>query len=166
MQWRIIPLRSDQKRRRRRRSKSRHSKNSDNIARRNNTPVDSKGNDDPMDPAMEQGEPGDGEHSPETVSDHGDAEGKTHQFVSGKENSLDDDALIIPEKHLEQENLHRRLIATTRSLKKQKQRLKAAQDTLNRRWNKVLDTEEKYRGDATQRATQSASCCLNSTTRL
>ena len=28
-------------------------------------------------------------------------------------------------------NLHRRLIATARSLKKQKQRLKAAQDTLN-----------------------------------
>ena len=34
-----------------------------------------------------------------------------------------------------------------RSLKKKKQRLKAAQDTLNRRWNKVLDTEEKYGGD-------------------
>ena len=48
---------------------------------------------------------------------------------------------------MEQENLHRRLIATARSLKKQKQRLKAAQDTLNRRWNKVLGTEEKYGGD-------------------
>ena len=32
-------------------------------------------------------------------------------------------------------------------MKKQKQRLKAAQDTLNRRWNKVLDTDEKYGGD-------------------
>ena len=31
-----------------------------------------------------------------------------------------------------------------RSLKKQKQRLKAAHDTLNRRWNKVLDTEGKH----------------------
>ena len=29
----------------------------------------------------------------------------------------------------------------------QKQSLKAAQDTLNRRWNKVLDAEEKYGGD-------------------
>ena len=47
---------------------------------------------------------------------------------------------------MEQENLHRRLIATARSLKKQKQRLKAAQNTLNSRWNKVLDTEEKYGG--------------------
>ena len=45
---------------------------------------------------------------------------------------------------MEQENLHRRLIATARSLKKQKHRLKAAQNTLNSRWNKVLDTEEKY----------------------
>ena len=38
-------------------------------------------------------------------------------------------------------------MATARSLKKQKQRLKAAQETLNRRWNKVLDTEEKYGDD-------------------
>ena len=48
---------------------------------------------------------------------------------------------------MEQDNLHRRLMATARSLKKQNQRLKAAQDTLNRRWNKVLDTEEKYGND-------------------
>ena len=47
---------------------------------------------------------------------------------------------------MEQENLRRRLIATARSLKKQKQRLKAAQNTLNSRWNKVLDTELKYGG--------------------
>ena len=38
-------------------------------------------------------------------------------------------------------------MATARSLNKKKQRLKAAQDTLNRRWNKVLDTEEKYGDD-------------------
>ena len=93
-----------------------------------------------MDPAMEQDEPGDGELSPEQMSDDGDPEGKIHQPVSGEENNPDDDALIIPEKHLEQENLQRRLLATARSLKKHKQRLKAAQDTLNRRWNKVLDT--------------------------
>ena len=47
---------------------------------------------------------------------------------------------------MEQENLRRRLIATARSLKKHKQRLKAAQNMLNSRWNKVLDTEEKYGG--------------------
>ena len=38
-------------------------------------------------------------------------------------------------------------MATARSLKKQKQWLKAAQETLNRRWNKVLDTEERYGDD-------------------
>ena len=47
------PLEKQPKRRRRRRSKSRLGKNSDNSARKNNTPVDSKGNDDHMDPAME-----------------------------------------------------------------------------------------------------------------
>ena len=130
------PLEKQSKHRRRRRSKSCHSKNSDNSAKNNNTPVDSKGNDDPMDPAMEQDEPGDGEHSPGPLSDHSDGGDKTHK-----------PAFIIPEKHLEQEDLRKRLIATARSLKKQKQRLKAAQDTFNRRWNKVLDPEEKYGGD-------------------
>ena len=47
---------------------------------------------------------------------------------------------------MEQENLHRRLIATARSLKKQKQRLKATQNTVISRWNKVLDTAEEYGG--------------------
>ena len=32
-------------------------------------------------------------------------------------------------------------------MKKQKQRLKTVQDTLNQRWNKVLDTEKKYGDD-------------------
>ena len=75
---------------------------------------------------MEQDEPGDGKHSPGPLSDHNDAVDKTYKPVSGEENSPDDDAHIVPEKHLEQEHLHRRLIATARSLKKQKQRLKAA----------------------------------------
>ena len=48
------------------------------------------------------------------------------------------------EEPLEQERLHQKLIATARSLKKQKPRLKTAEDTLNDRWNEVLDTEEKY----------------------
>ena len=97
-----------------------------------------------MDPAMEQDEPGDGEHSPEQMSNDSDPKDKIHQPVSGEENSPDDDTLNIPEKHLEQENLHRRLIATARSLKKQKQQLKAAHNMLNHRWNKVLHTDEIY----------------------
>ena len=48
---------------------------------------------------------------------------------------------------MEQENLHKRLIETAWSLKKQKQRLKTMQNTLNSRWNKVLDMEEKYGGN-------------------
>ena len=80
------------------------------------------------------------------MSEHGDAADKPHQPPSGEENSPDEDAHIIPERHLEQENLRSRLIATVRSLKKQKQRLKAAQNTLNSRWNKVLDNVEKYGG--------------------
>ena len=38
-------------------------------------------------------------------------------------------------------------MAIARSLKSQKQQLKAAQETLNHRWNKVLDTEERYGDD-------------------
>ena len=107
-------LEKQPKGRRRRRSKSHLGKNSDNSARKNNTPVDSRGNDDHINPATEQDEPTNGEHSTEPLSDHGDAEDKAHQPLSGEENSPDDDAHNIPERHLEQENLHRRLIATAR----------------------------------------------------
>ena len=65
-----------------------------------------------MDPAIEQDERADGEHSTEPLSHHGDTKGKAHQPVFGEENSPDDNAHIIPERHLEQEDLHRRLIAT------------------------------------------------------
>ena len=96
---------------------------------------------------MEQDEQGDGEHSPGLLFERNDAEDKTYKPVSGEEDGPYDDARIIPEKHLEQEHLHKRLIATVRSLKKQKKRLKAAQDTLNHRWNEVLDTNERYGSD-------------------
>ena len=64
-----------------------------------------------------------------------------------QEDSLDDDAFIIPDEQVERDNLHRKLMATARSLEKQKQRLKAAQEKISRRWNKVLDTEERYGDD-------------------
>ena len=89
------------KRRRRRRSKSSHSKNSDNSARKIDTPVNSEGNNDHMDPAMEQDEPGHAEHSPERTPDHSDPDGRTHQPASGEEHSPDDDAFIVSEKRLE-----------------------------------------------------------------
>ena len=94
-------LEKQPKRRRRRRSKSRLGKNSDNSARENNTPVDSRGNDDHIDPAIEQDESANGEHSTDPLAEHGDAEDKAHQHPSGEENSPDEDAHIIQERHLE-----------------------------------------------------------------
>ena len=90
---------------------------------------------------MEQDEPGHAEHSPEQTPDHSDPEGRTHQTTSGEEDNPVDDAFIIPEKRLEQDNLRRRLMATARSLKK-KQHLRADQDLLADRWTKVLAAEE------------------------
>ena len=96
-----------------------------------------------MNLAMEQGEQDHAEQTP----DHNYPEGRTHQTAHGGEDSPVDDAFIILEKRLEQDNLGRGLMATARSLKKQKQRLKATQATLNRRWKQVLDTKEKYGDD-------------------
>ena len=93
---------------------------------------------------LEQDEREDGDQSPGPLSDHSDAEDSNYQPVSEEEVSLGDDEFVVPEEPLEQESLHQRLITTARSLKKQKQWLKAAQDTLNDRWNEVLDAEEKY----------------------
>ena len=107
-------LEKQSKRWRKRRSKSRLGRNIDHI-----------------DPAIEQGEP-----SP----DHGNPEDQTEQPDSVEDNSPDD---ITPDRRPEQQNAHQRLVATARSLKKQKQRLKAAQDTLRIRWSKVLNTVAK-----------------------
>ena len=96
---------------------------------------------------MEQDERDDGEHSPGPLSNHTDTKDTNYKPASEEEISQGDDAFIVPKKPLEQKRLHQRLIATARSLKKQKQRLKAAQDTLNDRWNEVLDTEEQYDGN-------------------
>ena len=45
---------------------------------------------------------------------------------------------------LEKKNLHQRLVATARSLKKQKRKLKIAEDALRIRWDRVLNTADKY----------------------
>ena len=68
-------LRQKPKQRRRRRSKSSNNKNSDKSVRKIDTPVNSEGNNDHMDPAMEQDEPGHTEHSSEQTPDHNDPEG-------------------------------------------------------------------------------------------
>ena len=66
---------------------------------------------------------------------------QTKQPVPGEDNSPDD---LMPDKLLEQKNLHKRLVATARSVKKQKWKLKTAEDALIIRWGKVLNTAHKY----------------------
>ena len=109
------PLEKQSKRQRKRRPKSHLNRNNDHTY-----------------PALEQGEP---------LLDHGNAENQTEQTNSVMDNSPED---ITPDKRPEQQNAHQRLVATARSLKRQKQRLKAAQDTLQIRWSKVLNTAAKY----------------------
>ena len=58
------------------------------------------------------------------------------------EASLDDDEFVVPEDPVEQERFKRRLIATTNSLKKKQQQLRADQDLLADRWTEVLAAEE------------------------
>ena len=108
-------LEKQSKQRRKRCSKSRLGRNNDHI-----------------DPTIEQGEP-----SP----DQGNTRNQTEQPDSVEDNSPDD---TTPDRRQEQHNTHQRLVATTRSLKKQKQRLKAAQDTLKIKWSEVLNTVVKY----------------------
>ena len=108
-------LEKQSKRRRKRRPKSRLDRNSDHI-----------------DPALEQGEP---------LPDNGNPDNQTEQTNPIKDHGPDD---ITPDRHPEQQNARRRLVATARSLKKQKQRLKAVQDTLQIRWSKILNTVAKY----------------------
>src|SRR3954471_18884860 len=48
---------------------------------------------------------------------------------------------------MEQKDLQERLVATARSLKKQKRKLKTAENALKTRWSKVIKTADKY-GDS------------------
>ena len=60
------------------------------------------------------------------------------QYVPDEDNSPDD---LTPDKLLEQKNLHKRLVATARSLEKQKRKLKTAEDALRIRWDRVINSE-------------------------
>ena len=68
------------------------------------------------------------------------------QPIPGENNSPDD---LTPDTSPEHKNLHKRLVATARSLKKKKRKLKTAEDALRMRWSKVLNTADKY-GDSHQ----------------
>ena len=83
----------------------------------------------------------DDEHAIEQLSEKDNLD---KQPVPGEDNSMDD---LTPDKLLEHKNLHKRLVATAHSLKKQKRKLKTAEDALRIRWGKVLNTVDKY-GDS------------------
>ena len=85
----------------------------------------------------------DDEHAPKQPSEQDELD---KQSIPGENNSPDD---LTPDTLLEQKNLHKRLVATARSLKKQKRKLKTAEDILRMKWSKVLKTADKY-GDSRQ----------------
>ena len=115
------PADKQPKRRRRRRPKSRLDKNST-----------------PNDPAIEQGKPVDDEHATKQPSEQDESD---NQSVPSENNSPDD---LTPDTPPEHKNLHGRLVATARSLKKEKRKLKTAEDILRMRWSKVLKIADKY----------------------
>ena len=96
--------------------------------RRPKTGIDENGTH--MDPALEQGEAVDDAHVNKQPAGHE----PDKQPIPGE------DDLTSPE-HM---NLHNRLVATARSLKKQKRKLKTAKDTLRMRWSKVLNSADKH----------------------
>ena len=63
------------------------------------------------------------------------------QPIPGENNSADD---LTQDTSPEHKNVHKRLVATARSMKKQKRKLKTAEDALRIRWSKVLNTADKY----------------------
>ena len=63
---------------------------------------------------------------------------------SEDEASLNDDEFVVPEDPVKQKRFKRRLIATAKSLKKEKRRLKTAENTLRMRWSTMLKTADKY----------------------
>ena len=72
----------------------------------------------------------------------GESEDDNYMPLSEDEVSLGDEEFIVPEDPVEQEHFKRRIIATTKSLKKKQQQLQADQDLLADRWSKVLAAEE------------------------
>ena len=80
----------------------------------------------------------DDEHADKQPSEHDELD---NQSRPGENDSPDD---LMPDTPPESKNLRKRLVSTARSLKKEKRRLKTAEDTLRMRWSKVLKTADKY----------------------
>ena len=106
------------RRRQRCRSKSRREKDSNTGTRDNNTPDDTKDQENPVEPTSEQDDREDGQVSPDEQAINDDSEGSTYLPPFEDEVNLGNEDFIVPEEPLEQERFKRRLIATTRSLKR------------------------------------------------
>ena len=78
----------------------------------------------------------------EDPEDPEDPEDKNYLPESEEEVSLGPEEFIVPEDPYEQEKFRRRLVATARSMKKQRKQLQADQDTLNDKWVEVLAAEQ------------------------
>src|SRR3954468_23703029 len=123
--------------RQRRRSKSRQSKNGDSGTGDNTTPDSTEEHQPQQDSAQE-----DGEASPHERAAEQEVEDDNYMPPSEDEASLGDDEFVVPSDPAEQERFQRRLIATTNSLKKKQQQLRADQDLLADTWTEVLAAEE------------------------
>src|SRR4051812_46940694 len=94
-------------------------------------------------PAIEEDDPVEGERVSEQQSEQGNTGREDEQSSPGHDRTPDN---TTPDKIMEQKNLQERLVATARSLKKQKQKLKTAENALKTRWSKVIKTADKYGG--------------------
>ena len=113
------PIEKQSKHRRQRcRSKPRHSKNGDTNTIENNAADSTKDEDNPLQPDLEWE---DGEASRKDQAADGESEDDNYMPLSKDEVSLGDEEFIMPEDPVEQEHFKRRLIATTKSLKKKQQ---------------------------------------------
>ena len=109
------------RRRQRRRSKSCHEKDSNTGTGDKNTPENAKDSEAPVEPTSNQDDWEEGQVNPDDLVGNEDSEDSNYLPISEDDVSLGDEDFIIPEEPLEQERFKRRLIATTRSLKKKQQ---------------------------------------------
>ena len=80
----------------------------------------------------------DDEHADKQPSEHDESD---NQSRPGENDSPDD---LMPDTPPESKNLRKRLVNTARSLKKEKRKLKTAEDALRMRWSKALNSADKH----------------------
>ena len=118
------PAEAPPKRRRQwRRSKSRHQKDSNTGTEDNNTPENAEDPEAPVEPTSEQDDWEDGQVNTDDPVVNEGLEDSNYLPISEEDESLSDKDFIVSEEPLEQEGFKRRLIATTRSLRKKQQQL-------------------------------------------